>query len=49
MRRKLGLKKSEQADKDLVRDLLQLMYEHKADYTNTFWDLTEGSSQGVLG
>ena len=50
MRRKLGLKKSEQADKDLVRDLLQLMYEHKADYTNTFLDLTfEGSSQGVLG
>lgn len=40
MRKKLGLLDSKPEDKDLVRDLLHLMYEHKADYTNTFLDLT---------
>jgi uncharacterized protein YdiU (UPF0061 family) len=40
MRSKLGLTGAEDEDQALVRDLLQLMAEHKADYTNTFLDLT---------
>lgn len=40
MRNKLGLTDARDEDKTLVRDLLQLMYENKADYTNTFLDLT---------
>lgn len=40
MRSKLGLTDAEDEDQALVRDLLQLMAEHKADYTNTFLDLT---------
>lgn len=40
MRRKLGITNARDEDKALVRDLLQLMSDHKADYTNTFLDLT---------
>ena len=40
MRKKLGITNARDEDKALVRDLLQLMNEHKADYTNTFLDLT---------
>lgn len=40
MGRKLGLAEPRKDDKVLAGDLLQLMYEHKADYTNTFLDLT---------
>ena len=40
MRRKLGITSAKDQDKILVRDLLRLMSEHKADYTNTFLDLT---------
>ncbi len=40
MRSKLGLTDAKEEDKVLVRDLLQLMAEHKADYTNTFLELT---------
>lgn len=48
-RSKLGLTGAEAEDKSLMRDLLRLMYEHKADYTNTFLDLTfERSSQEAL-
>ena len=40
MRSKLGISGARDEDKMLVRDLLQLMSEYKADYTNTFLDLT---------
>ncbi len=40
MRSKLGLTSAEDEDKNLIRDLLHLMYEQKSDYTNTFLDLT---------
>lgn len=40
MRRKLGLFHEEAQDEVLVRDLLNLMEEHRADYTNTFKALT---------
>ncbi len=40
MRKKLGITTDNPQDKELTRDLLHLMYEHKADYTNTFLDLT---------
>jgi uncharacterized protein YdiU (UPF0061 family) len=40
MRSKLGLIGVQDEDKALIRDLLQLVYEHKADFTNTFLDLT---------
>lgn len=33
---KLGLQDSEESDKKLVEDLLQLMHRHLADYTNTY-------------
>ena len=40
MRRKLGLIGANPEDTSLIRDLLHLMYEHQADYTNTFLALT---------
>lgn len=40
MRKKLGLKDSREEDAALIHDLLELMREHQADYTNTFLDLT---------
>lgn len=40
MRAKLGLYSQEQEDEDLMEELLHLMKEHKADYTNTFRLLT---------
>jgi uncharacterized protein YdiU (UPF0061 family) len=36
MRRKLGLRREEPDDVSLIHDLLTLMQEHTADYTNTF-------------
>jgi uncharacterized protein YdiU (UPF0061 family) len=36
MRRKLGLATAQQDDKHLIDSLLQLMQQHKADYTNVF-------------
>ena len=45
MRSKLGLISSHPEDKELVRTLLHLMYENKADYTNTFLDLTFGTCE----
>lgn len=47
MRSKLGLMNKQEEDKALVRDLLHLMYEHQADYTNTFLDLTFNTSEQV--
>jgi len=40
MRAKLGLFNQEQQDVSLIEELLQLMEEHRADYTNTFLALT---------
>lgn len=40
MRAKLGLHNEEEQDKSLVDDLLRLMEQHQADYTNTFLALT---------
>ncbi|GAB3804940.1 protein adenylyltransferase SelO [Virgibacillus kimchii] len=40
MRKKLGLMDEEDGDETLVKTLLQLMEEHKADFTNTFRALT---------
>lgn len=46
---KLGLKVIEEEDKELIKNLLGLMQRHKADYTNTFLDLTFGrTSQSPL-
>ncbi|PWU66935.1 protein adenylyltransferase SelO [Gracilibacillus dipsosauri] len=40
MRRKLGLFNEEQEDEKLIEELLQLMQQYNADYTNTFRALT---------
>lgn len=40
MRAKLGLADAQPGDEPLIADLLELMMLHKADYTNTFRDLT---------
>ena len=40
MKAKLGLFGNESNDEDLIKNLLQLMYQNRADYTNTFIDLT---------
>jgi serine/tyrosine/threonine adenylyltransferase len=40
MRAKLGLFNEEEQDKSLIKDLLDLMRKHGADYTNTFRTLT---------
>ncbi|HEX5563556.1 MAG TPA: YdiU family protein [Sporosarcina sp.] len=42
MRNKLGLFNSEEQDVTLVKDLLKIMKEHQADFTNTFRALTFG-------
>ncbi|ADI00382.1 protein adenylyltransferase SelO [Salisediminibacterium selenitireducens] len=43
MRRKLGLKESKDGDSTLFTELLQWMEENKADFTNTFRSLSDGS------
>jgi len=40
MRAKLGLHNNEAGDELLIKELLQLMQQHQADYTNTFCSLT---------
>jgi uncharacterized protein YdiU (UPF0061 family) len=40
MRKKLGLTGEKEGDKSLVKELLQLMEKHEADFTNTFRSLT---------
>lgn len=48
MRKKLGLFNEEEEDLDLIKELLNLMYKEKLDYTNTFRLLTlyeKGSSE----
>ncbi|REK67578.1 MAG: YdiU family protein [Cohnella sp.] len=45
MRAKLGLSNEEPEDEHLAEELLGLMKEHKADYTNTFRALTRGKPE----
>lgn len=45
MRAKLGLFNSEEGDRSLAEDLLELMNKHQADFTNTFRSLTLGSEE----
>ncbi|WP_294359847.1 YdiU family protein [uncultured Clostridium sp.] len=47
MRKKLGIFNEEEKDKDLIEDLLSIMYKYKADYTNTFRSLTLGKVDGM--
>lgn len=42
MRKKLGLFNEEENDKVIIDELLEIMKENKADYTNTFYYLTTG-------
>jgi uncharacterized protein YdiU (UPF0061 family) len=41
MRAKLGLRSDEPADAELIRDLLGWMHKSRADFTNTFRDLSQ--------
>ncbi|PIC57251.1 hypothetical protein CSV80_09690 [Sporosarcina sp. P12(2017)] len=45
MRCKLGLFNEEEADETLVKDLLAVMKDHQADFTNTFRSLTLGQQE----
>jgi len=47
IRGKLGLLTDEAGDEALIGELLDLMEEHKADYTNTFRGLTLGILEGM--
>ncbi len=47
MRAKLGLLNEEEEDKELIGDLLDLMEQHHADYTNTFRALTLDTVEGM--
>ncbi|MBF0380981.1 MAG: YdiU family protein [Magnetococcales bacterium] len=44
MKNKLGLVGEEQGDKDLITQLLTLMEQNRADYTNTFFNLLKGET-----
>ncbi len=46
MRRKLGLLTDEAGDAELIRSLLAWMRKSRADFTNTFRDLSEGPPAG---
>ncbi|KMY55858.1 hypothetical protein AC623_19530 [Bacillus sp. FJAT-27231] len=47
MRAKLGLFNEEAEDEALIKDLLSIMQENKADYTNTFRALTLGTTEEI--
>lgn len=47
MRSKLGLLDEEAEDEALIKDLLELMEKHSADYTNTFLALTFDTFEGT--
>ncbi|RFU61853.1 protein adenylyltransferase SelO [Peribacillus glennii] len=47
MRAKLGLFNEETQDESLIKDLLDLMKKHRADFTNTFRSLTFGKTEGT--
>jgi len=46
MRRKLGLRTDEAGDAELIRSLLAWMQESRADFSNTFRDLSDGPPAG---
>jgi uncharacterized protein YdiU (UPF0061 family) len=46
MRKKLGLQTAEASDAELIQSLLDWMAKTKADFTNTFRDLSEGPPTG---
>lgn len=46
MRKKLGLQADQPGDADLVQSLLDWMEESRADFTNTFRDLSESQPPG---
>lgn len=49
MRKKIGLSKKEKDDAELVNDLLNLMHQEEADFTNTFRNLAdENEKTGIL-
>ncbi|MBO9129149.1 protein adenylyltransferase SelO [Bacillus sp. 165] len=48
MRAKLGLFNSEEQDKVLIEDLLNMMQKHRADYTNTFRALTLDTTEDTV-
>jgi len=43
MKNKIGINQNHEKDKELINDLLNLMYVHKLDYTNTFIKLQENN------
>jgi uncharacterized protein YdiU (UPF0061 family) len=45
MRKKLGIFNQEEEDKSFIEDLLSMMHEYHADYTNTFRSLTFGTPE----
>ncbi|MBM7714649.1 uncharacterized protein YdiU (UPF0061 family) [Bacillus thermophilus] len=47
MRAKLGIFNDEPQDENLITDLLDLMKDHRADYTNTFRALTMNRLEGM--
>lgn len=47
MRKKLGLFNEEENDKVIIDELLDIMKENKADYTNTFYYLTTGHVENL--
>ncbi|ATO37069.1 hypothetical protein GTID1_07450 [Geobacillus thermodenitrificans] len=47
MRAKLGLAEEQEHDAELITELLRLMEEYRADYTNTFRALTLGEYTGM--
>ena len=49
MRAKLGLQSAEASDKELVQTLLAWMHENRADFTNTFRDLSADELPNVDG
>ena len=51
LRRKLGLLTTQEDDAVLIQDLLDLMAEHKADFTNTFrklYTIADGAPESAL-
>jgi uncharacterized protein YdiU (UPF0061 family) len=48
MKAKLGIFNTETGDEALFEDLLSIMKEHQADYTNTFRGLTDGAPEGTV-
>lgn len=48
MRAKLGMFNKEEADEELIQELLTSMVDHEQDYTNTFYALTVDSEQAPI-